>query len=71
MKRFCGNEIYTQGYDSFVPSMLPGLEKARQAELVEFLVFLVLLAKEATVDRYKENKITVFKNISFVQVQDI
>ena len=58
------------GYDSFVPSMLPGLEKARQAELVEFLVFLVFSRKGGNklIDiNTKRTKITDFKK----QVQDI
>lgn len=62
------------GYDSFVPSMLPGLEKARQAELVEFPVFLVFSRKGGNklIDiNTKRTKITDFKNTSFVQVQVI
>ena len=50
--------------------MLPGLEKARQAELVEFLVFLVFSRKGGNklIDiNTKRTKITDFKK----QVQDI
>lgn len=54
--------------------MLPGLEKARQAELVEFPVFLVFSRKGGNklIDiNTKRTKITDFKNTSFVQVQVI
>lgn len=54
--------------------MLPGLEKARQAELVEFPVFLVFSRKGGNklIDiNAKRTNITDFKNTSFVQVQDM
>ena len=41
--------LHPSGYDSFVPSMLPGLEKARQA-LIEFLVFFLVKGGNKSID---------------------